>query len=76
MSAGSTKPQKVSIGFSGGQVLAVRVRSEELSKLRQALGGSGWHELQAEDGVVSLDLGRVDYLLVDQDEHRVGFGGF
>jgi hypothetical protein len=76
VSATSTKPQKISIGFSGGQVLGARVKPDELSKLRQALGGSGWHELSTEDGIVSLDLGRVDYLLVEQDEHRVGFGGF
>lgn len=69
----SDKPQKISIGFHGGHVLAARVRPDELSKLRGALGTSGWHELTAEDGTVALDLGRVDYVLVDHDEHRVGF---
>ncbi len=68
------KPQKISIGFHGGQTLAARVKSEELVKLREVLGTSGgWHELTAEDGIVVLDLTRVDYLLVDVDEHRVGF---
>lgn len=69
----SEKPQKISIGFSGGQVLSARVKPDELSRLRQALGGAGFHELTAEDGVVALDLGRVDYVLVDNEEHRVGF---
>ena len=69
----SDKPQKVSIGFHGGQVLAARVKPEALTKLRGALGTSGWHELSAEDGLLVLDLGRIDYLLIDQDEHRVGF---
>ena len=67
------KPQKVSIGFNGGQVLSARVMPAELSKLRSALGSSGWHELTAEDGTVALDLARVDYVLVDHEEHRVGF---
>jgi len=68
------KPQKINIGFHGGQVLGARVAPEELKKLRGALGGDGWHELAAEDGVVALDLGKVVYVLVDAEEHRVGFG--
>ena len=67
------KPQKISIGFHGGQVLAARVNPAELSRLRSALGAGGWHELTAEDGTIALDLGRVDYVLVDDEEHRVGF---
>ena len=68
------KPQKVSIGFDGGQVLSARVGPEELSKLRNALGTNGWHELSAEDGTVALDLDSVVYVLVDDEDHRVGFG--
>jgi hypothetical protein len=68
------KPQKISIGFSGGQVLSARVAPAELTRLREALGKSGWHEVTAEDGTVALDLGHVDYVLVDHEEHRVGFG--
>jgi hypothetical protein len=68
------KPQKISIGFHGGQTLAARVKPEELTKLRDVLGKTGgWHELMAEEGLVVLDLTRVDYLLVDSQEHRVGF---
>ena len=69
----SEKPQKISIGFHGGQVLAARVQGNELSRLRGALGSGGWHELTAEDGTIALDLGRIDYVLVENDEHRVGF---
>jgi hypothetical protein len=69
----SDKPQKVSIGFHGGQVLAARVKPDLLAQFRGALGSTGWHELAAEDGTVVLDLGRVDYVLIDEDEHRVGF---
>ena len=68
------KPQKISIGFLGGQVLAARVAPVELTKLRQALGSDGWHDLTAEDGTVALDLSRIVYVLVDDEEHRVGFG--
>lgn len=68
------KPQKISIGFIGGQMLAARVAPHELTKLRNALPAGGWHDLTAEDGTVALDLGKVVYVLVDHEEHRVGFG--
>ncbi len=67
------KPQKISIAFNGGQVLAARAKDSELKRLREALGGTGWHELVAEDGTIVLDLARVDYLLIDHEDHRVGF---
>ena len=69
------KPQKINIGFLGGPVLSARVGAEELRKLRDALGSTGWHDLQAEDGTVALDLEKVVYVLVDSEAHRVGFGG-
>jgi hypothetical protein len=70
------KPQKISIGFEGGQVLSARVKPDELANLRNALGSDhgGWHDLTAEDGTVALHLKRVVYVLVDHEEHRVGFG--
>jgi hypothetical protein len=68
------KPQKISVGFLGGQVLAARVAREELTKLRNALPAGGWHDLTGEDGTVAIDLGKVVYVLVDHEEHRVGFG--
>jgi hypothetical protein len=74
MSTLSEKPQKVSIGFNGGQILSARVAPAELAKLRNALGGAGWHDLNAEDGTVAVSLGSVVYVLVDHEEHRVGFG--
>jgi hypothetical protein len=69
-----TKPQRISIGFEGGQVLGARVAPEELTRLRQALGGQGWHDLTAEDGTVAVALERIVYVLVDHEDHRVGFG--
>jgi hypothetical protein len=68
------KPQKINVGFIGGQTLAARVAPAELTKLRQALPAKGWHDLTAEDGTIALDLDKVVYVLVDHEEHRVGFG--
>ncbi len=68
------KPQKVSIGFIGSQVLSGRVAPTELGKLRDALGSEGWRDVRFEDGTVALDLSRVVYVLVEDEEHRVGFG--
>jgi hypothetical protein len=68
------RPQRISIGFQGGQVLSARVALAELTSLRNALGTDGWHELSAEDGTVALDLGCIVYVLVDHEDHHVGFG--
>jgi hypothetical protein len=68
------KPQKVSIGFIGSQVLSGRIPAAELAKLRDALGTEGWRDVRFEDGTVALDLSRVVYVLVEDEEHRVGFG--
>ena len=68
------KPQNVSVGFIGSQVLGGRIPPSELSKLRDALGSVGWHDVRFEHGVVALDLSKVVYVLVEDEEHRVGFG--
>ena len=63
------------VGFQGGQVLSIRLPEAELERLRAALreGKERWHEVEAADGAVLVDLGKVVYLRVDSDEHRVGF---
>lgn len=68
------KPQKVSVGFIGSQVLSGRIMPDELTKLRDALGSDGWRDIRFEDGTVALDLSKVVYVLVEDEEHRVGFG--
>jgi hypothetical protein len=68
------RPQRITIGFIGGQTLAARVAPDQLTKLRNALGSDGWHDLTAEDGTVALDLAKVAYVIVEHEEHRVGFG--
>jgi hypothetical protein len=70
----STASRRVSIGFQGGQVLALRVSDEQLKALNKALGASGWHEVASEDGPVRLDLDEVVYVSAESDELRVGFG--
>ncbi len=69
-----TDTHKVSIGFEGGQVLAVRLHVDALERLRKALPGAGWHELRAEDGTALVDLGKVLFIRTDDADHRVGFG--
>jgi hypothetical protein len=68
------KPQKVSIGFIGSQVLSGRIGAAELAKLRDALGSEGWRDVRFEDGTAALDLSKLVYVLVEDEEHRVGFG--
>ena len=68
------KPQKVSIGFIGSQVLTGRIAPTELAQLRDALGTEGWRDVRFVDGTVALELTRVVYVLVEDEEHRVGFG--
>lgn len=68
------KPQKVSVGFIGSQVLSGRIIAEELAKLRDALGSDGWRDVRFEDGTAAVDLTKVVYVLVEDEEHRVGFG--
>jgi hypothetical protein len=65
---------RISIGFQGGQVLALRVGEEQLKGLYKALQDGGWHELECEDGPVRLYLGQVVYVRAEDEDTRVGFG--
>ena len=65
--------EKVTIGFFGG-ALSLRVSSEQLDSLLNALPADGWHDLEAEDGTVRVNLAVVIYVKTDRDQHRVGFG--
>ena len=69
------KPRRSSVGFQGGAVLSLRISQEALDALREALraGQERWHEVDAADGAVLLDLGQVVYLRTESDEQRVGF---
>jgi hypothetical protein len=67
--------RRAAIGFQGGGVLAIRLSEDGLASLRMALREERerWHEVEAVDGAVLVDLGQVVYLRVESDEHRVGF---
>jgi hypothetical protein len=69
------KLQRITIGFHG-QAVAARVKPDQLASLRKALekGAEGWHELEAEDGTIALDLAKVVFVQVDTGDLRVGFG--
>jgi hypothetical protein len=65
--------QKVEIGFEGGQVVAVRLGEDELKSLRKQLDKGGWHDIQTEDGVLSVYLGKVAFLRIGSGAQQVGF---
>ena len=67
--------RKAAVGFQGGQVLALRLSESQLKELRAVLreGRERWHEVEAADGAVVVDLGQIVYLRVQSGEHRVGF---
>ena len=72
----ATRPNRVDVGFQGGQSLSVKVADEPLKALRDALADESsarWHELQTEDADVALDLSQIVYVRVETEEHRVGF---
>jgi hypothetical protein len=66
--------QRISIGFQASPPLALRVSDDQLAKLNDALGGEGWHDIEAEDGSVRLNLVHVLWVRTENEEHRVGFG--
>ena len=66
--------QKVEIGFEGGQVVAVRLSEDELKDFRKQLDKGGWHDVETEDGTLTVYLGKVAFLRIASGDQRVGFG--
>lgn len=66
---------RIDIGFQGGQVLSLRLQADRFSALRKALekGADRWHELEGEDSTVTVDLGQIVYVRIDNDAVKVGF---
>jgi hypothetical protein len=65
---------KVDIGFTGGQVLALRLEKDAYEGLRKAVeGDKRFYDLDAGDSNVTLDLAQVVYLRVETEDHSVGF---
>jgi hypothetical protein len=73
--ADEKKATRVDIGFSGGQVLSVRMLDGAYEDLRKELskGSEGWHELKTEDSELTLHLNQVVYIRLDTEQHKVGF---
>jgi hypothetical protein len=70
----ATSSVRISIGFQGGQVLALKVTDKALGSLNEALPAGGWHVLESDEGPVRMDLSQVLYVRSESDELRVGFG--
>ena len=71
-----TSAERVSIGFSGGQIVEVRIDDGKLKDLRKALErGDGWLDLDAEEGAVAIDLSKVVFIRSATTPQRIGFGG-
>ena len=71
----NARATRVDIGFSGGQVLSVRMQDSSYQDLRKELskGSEGWHELKTEDSELVLHLAQVVYVRLDTEQHKVGF---
>jgi hypothetical protein len=68
--------ERVSIGFSGGGVVELRIDDAKLKDLRKALDrGDGWYDIDAEEGMVAIDLSQVVFLRSATTPQRIGFGG-
>jgi hypothetical protein len=68
--------KKIEVGLGIGQVVSAKLTEEALSGFRSALeAGSGWYDLETEDGTVSLNLATVVFVKVADPHHSIGFSG-
>lgn len=68
--------ERVSIGFSGGGVVEVKLTTAKLKELRKALDSAeGFTDLETEDGTVAVNLGEVIFLRATSASQGIGFGG-
>jgi hypothetical protein len=66
--------KRIEVGFSGGQVMSARVTKDALETLRDAVQrGHGWHDLEAEDGPVTLNTEKVVFVRTAAAAHSIGF---
>jgi hypothetical protein len=67
---------RVEIGFGIGQVLSVKLSAEQLADLRKAVeSGSGWFDLETQEGSVALNVATVVFIRVSDNRHSIGFTG-
>ena len=68
--------ERVSIGFSGGGMVEVRIDEAKLKDLRKALDkADGWFDLEDRGGLVAIDLRQVVFVRGATTPQRIGFGG-
>lgn len=71
MASGKTA---VEIGFDGGQVIPARLDEGQVKSLKKALGsGESPHEIETDEGVLLIDLGKVIFVRISSDAKTVGF---
>jgi hypothetical protein len=64
----------VEIGFDGGQVIPARLTGDQVKSLRKAIGsGDSPHEIETEEGVLLIDLGKVIFVRISSGAKTVGF---
>jgi hypothetical protein len=70
----SDKKTSVEIGFDGGQVIPARLTDDQVKSLRKAIGsGDSPHEIETEEGVLLIDLGKVIFVRISSGAKTVGF---
>ncbi len=70
------RPSRVDIGFSGGQILSLRLEQEAYDGLHQALergDAPRWHDVESQDSRVAIDLAQVVYVRLEVEREHVGF---
>jgi hypothetical protein len=76
MARDSGELRRVEVGFSGGQVILMRMAQKAHEQLlRAAQDGRGWYDAETSDGVVAVNLAQVVFVKLESSEHRVGFSG-
>jgi hypothetical protein len=71
-----TDYRRVEIGFVGGGGVSLRISESDYEALRSALTddrGARWHQLDAADTTVTVDLSKVAFVRLDTEPGRVGF---
>jgi len=68
--------ERVSIGFSGGGVVEVKITKAALKDLRKALDSAeGFTDLETDEGVVSINLAEIIFVRSAATSQGIGFGG-
>ncbi len=68
--------ERVSIGFSGGGVVEVKITAAALKDFRKSLDSpEGFTDLETDEGVVSINLAKVIFVRAAAASQGIGFSG-